>query len=188
MEKNKIRTFFALEIDDNLRQVAQKICQHLKNQVYGDKVKWMPPENLHLTLRFLGDTDSQIIPELTLRINAVISEIKSFAIPIGEVFAFPPSRPHVIAISLLLTEELAQIVQALENSVIASGFAPETRPFLPHLTLGRLRDRRFPDLENIPFNLPQILTVNELILFRSDRGEYSSIYTPLAKWLIIEPK
>lgn len=176
-----IRTFFAFEIDAATRQAAGEIIEHLRKQKHGDKVKWSKPEKLHVTLRFLGDVEPEKIQEIIHNVFAEIAAINSFVVCTGKVMAFPPQHSHVIAINIPLSKELAELVSSIERGVARSGFMPENRPYLAHITLGRIHSSQPLQFDAIPIKLPQQQVVKEVVFFRSDPSEEGSIYTSLAR-------
>lgn len=177
-QENLLRTFLAFDIDAPLRKNLAEIIETLKNQSRADKVKWVPPENLHVTLRFLGAVAAEKVVELAKIISEEIKEVESFGLELGKIIHFPPlGKPHVIALSFPLTTELAKLFQAIERSVTRCGFTPEDQPFLPHLTLGRLHFSHELDLSQISIPLSKKLLVKEIILYRSDPGKTGSVYT-----------
>jgi len=134
-----------------------------------------------VTLRFLGAVEAEKIAEISRNVADEIKTIKPFSVHLGNILTFPSHHPHIIAINIPLSAELAELVRCIERGVSRLGFEPENRPFLAHITLGRLRYPRNLSLDDIPIKLPRQQTVKEIVFFRSDANEEGSIYTPLAK-------
>jgi 2'-5' RNA ligase len=132
----------------------------------------VPPENWHLTLRFLGDTPEPALRRLREEVaSAPLGE--RFSVRFGEYGAFPrASRATVLWLGLAGdTEPLDRLAQAVEQAVRSAGFPAERRPFKPHLTLSRIRapeDARGV-LDRLP-PFPRLMPVEEVVLFRSHLG------------------
>jgi 2'-5' RNA ligase len=182
-QQKTARTFFAIPLEESIREEVSEIIKFLQQQKWGDQIKWSVPENLHVTLRFLGDIPEEKIEPLCERVTATLQEITSFALPVGEIMLFPStSHGHAIVVSHPLTDDLAKLVHALELVITEFGFDAEKRTYRPHLTLGRLHGHHAPDLSAIPQKLPAQLNVREVIFYRSELGEHKSNYTILRKF------
>ena len=102
-----IRAFIALELDDFLRRAAAGVAAALRKRPDGDGVRWVRQETLHVTLRFLGDTDPAAVPELAARVGEQLAAVAPFALRLGRLGAFPsPRRPRVIVLHLEPEEPL----------------------------------------------------------------------------------
>jgi len=109
-------------------------------------VKWVDPDNIHLTLKFLGNTDSGIVGKITSALEEAVRGTPPFSIEVGGLGVFPNTR-HVRVVWVGLTGEVAklgQLQQRIETVLVPLGFAAESRSFTPHLTLGRVNDYASP--------------------------------------------
>lgn len=181
-----IRAFFAFDLDAPLRDAVRQVVADLGKQPHGDQVKWATPEQLHVTLRFLGETPEEQLTTASARVAEQIKTIPALTVEVGHVAAFPISRPHIIALMFRLSTELATLVRTIEDTVNQCGFMPEPRPYLPHLTLARLRNAKSLPALNHGVTIPKTLMVKEVILFRSETGPRGSVYTPLHKFQLQE--
>jgi 2'-5' RNA ligase len=182
----EIRTFFAVELGPDARRAAADVARHLREEPGGDGVRWVRPEALHVTLRFLGEIDSARVAPLARRASAELAPLHPFALHLGPAVLFPsPRRPRVVALGLEPASALAELAAAVERAVVAEGFAPEERPFRAHLTLGRVREGRsrggrLPTVA--AFSVPAVeFAVEEAVLFRSELSSTGSRYTPLER-------
>lgn len=150
----------------------------------------MREETLHVTLRFLGNLAPARIPELVRRVRAETAQVAPFRLRPGAVAPFPDARrARVVSLALEPEASLAKLAAAVERGVQASGFAPETRRFRAHCTLGRVALRgRFPAV-TAPVTLPDFtLDVTEAVLFRSDLEPAGARHTPLERLPLASPR
>jgi 2'-5' RNA ligase len=124
-------------------------------------VSWERGEKLHCTVKFLGDTASERVPELVQALSSVAGSVPPFSVSYRSVGCFPNSRsPRVLWIGIDdPSGTLKELQQKIEASLSPLGFEPDTWSFHPHLTLGRVRS---------PRNQRQLLATMETVTFASD--------------------
>jgi 2'-5' RNA ligase len=132
-----IRSFVAVSISEEIRKLAGAFVETLGREVHG--VRWVKPENLHLTLKFLGDVSEGQLPELKTALDGAAGHHRPFSLGFGGAGVFPPrGRPRVVWIDLAAgAGEMAALQADVEGGLEPLGFPPEGRPFSPHLTIGR---------------------------------------------------
>jgi 2'-5' RNA ligase len=158
------------------------VARELRASPGGDAVRWVRVEGLHVTLRFLGDVETGRIPELVDRVRAETSALGPFRIRLGGVHAFPSARrPKVLVLDVGPVEPLEELAEAVERGVVAAGFAPESRRFRAHLTLGRVRGRRLPSATSALTPEEAAWDVREAVLFRSELHHSGPRYTALER-------
>jgi RNA 2',3'-cyclic 3'-phosphodiesterase len=134
-----IRTFIALELPAELKAGLARMQKTFMQSTAG--VKWVRPESIHLTLKFLGDTRMDKVPKVCAALESLTQGVAPFMIDVAGMGAFPNSRnPKVLWAGVQVEDRLKAFHDNLETSLAGIGFAAEDRPFAPHLTLGRLRD------------------------------------------------
>ena len=177
-----VRSFFAVELGTDACRAASDVVDALRKRTDGDAVRWVRAENLHVTLRFLGNVASERLSPLTREVAAELQSVAPFALRLDAVQAFPsPRRPRVVALGLSPFEPIADLAAAVERGVVAAGFEPEARPFRAHLTLGRVRGRyALPD--EVPAPPPSPFEVGEIALFTSDLSPSGPSYTLLERF------
>jgi 2'-5' RNA ligase len=176
-----VRAFFAWEPPPEARAALAALAAELRNLPDGDAVRWVRPESLHVTLRFLGNVASAGVPALVGRVEAALAGASPCRVALGALRAFPSARqPRVVVVELEPEAPLAALAARIEAGVVAAGLAPERRRFRAHLTLGRVRSRRLPALAQRAADLGA-LDVAEVVLMKSDLGRDGSRYTPLAR-------
>ncbi|MGD2206022.1 MAG: RNA 2',3'-cyclic phosphodiesterase [Anaerolineae bacterium] len=138
-----LRTFIAIELDEELREALGQLQDQLHRQVAPRSVRWVRPEGIHLTLKFLGDTPMDKVHEVKTVLAQAAGEVGPFTIIAAELGCFPNTRrPRVLWVGLEeLTGKLMQLRDAIEAHVAPLGFPTERRRFHPHLTVGRVHRR-----------------------------------------------
>jgi 2'-5' RNA ligase len=137
-----IRTFIAVELPQEIRLELETLQARLKlpNQPW---VKWVDPHGIHLTLKFLGNIATDRVDEIIEAMREAAGGIPALHLELKGMGAFPNlKRVQVVWVGLEgEIEQLRQLQQRIEASLSRLGFARESRPFTPHLTLARVRDR-----------------------------------------------
>lgn len=185
-----LRSFIAVELDEGLRRRVAAFQAELAR--VGSDVKWVEVENLHVTLKFLGDVDDADLPRICQIMDKAVAGRQPFTLWIEGAGSFPPGRPPR-TVWVGAREEppqaaggsrLAAIYRNLDQGLQAVDVPPERREFVPHVTLGRVRsgraarelaaalagaaDRQFGEQE-----------VTTLTLFESSLDPEGPTYTPL---------
>lgn len=133
------RMFIAIELPDNLVRAIEKLQNSLRRAIPGRAAKWVSPEGIHLTLKFLGDVQVSRIDEVVREMRAALEGHQSFYLNVEGLGCFPNLRnPRVLWLGLTGgVRELAALQNDIEQFVAPLGFPTEDRPFHPHLTLAR---------------------------------------------------
>jgi 2'-5' RNA ligase len=135
-----LRTFIAIELAEPLRIAIARVQNKLKRQAPDASVKWVAPDGIHLTLKFLGDTPAGRVPEIEAALRAACAGRAAFEISVEGRGCFPSfRRPRVIWVAVRERGQgLAGLQAAVERHVAPLGWPTEARDFSPHLTLGRV--------------------------------------------------
>ena len=173
------RTFFAVPLGAEARVRAAALRDRLAARPDTASLRWVAPQNYHVTLRFLGPTPPARIPALRAAVEREAAHLPVFTARLGPLCAFPsPRRPRVVALAIESEGGLEELAAALERGVCAAGFPPETRPFRAHLTLGRAAvPRPLAGCGERP--PPAVFAVAGAVLFRSDPAPAGVHYTAL---------
>jgi len=138
----RIRAFLAVDPGDALRARIAALVAAWRDAPWGRHVRWVRPETLHLTLRFLGDVTPAELDAVGAAVGEVVAVHAPGHVAITGVGPFPARRrPSVIALRLADHAGLAALAADVEAACVRVGLEPEARGFRPHLTLGRLRGR-----------------------------------------------
>jgi RNA 2',3'-cyclic 3'-phosphodiesterase len=184
-----IRSFIAIEISAAVRQELKELLADFLKA--GADVKWVRPEGIHLTLKFLGSVGGDLLEKIVLAVRPVIEDWKPFQLKAKGIGCFPGIRnPRVVWIGLGQEgEAVTRLQREIESKTFELGFAPEGRPFQPHLTLGRVRSSKGknPLIQMIErksdLDLGSFL-VDRVILFRSDLRPAGAVYTKLHEFFM----
>jgi len=181
---DKIRSFIAINIPQEIKTKIAEIQRKLK-ETRAD-VKWVNPEGIHLTLKFLADIEKSQVKEILSAIKTASEGVKSFSLEIASVGAFPKVEyPRVLWIGINdETNTLKPLWQRTEENLSKLGFDKEERDFNPHLTLGRVKSLKgkeklislmlqSKDLSIGRFDVKRISLMQSVL--KPDGAEYSEI-------------
>jgi len=179
MQDKKIRAFFAIDLPDELKSKVVELIKLLQQKNPGENIVWTKQENLHITLKFLGDILPQQCAQFLPRVMDAIAQVPKFVLTFTKVSLFPSKRaPRVIALLPSPMERLVALAYKIEEQVVRYGIPAETRPFRPHLTLARIKRPSKNEFEDIA--VPALaLEFKELTLFRSEITHFGSRYEVL---------
>lgn len=187
-----IRSFIAIELSEETRKGLSEVQEHLKQSRAG--VRWVKPSSIHLTLKFLGDIHPAQVDDIAAATAQLVRDEPPLTLCAAGLGAFPNRRkPRVIWVGLRgEVERLARIQAGLEKALEPLGFTREGRGFRPHLTIGRVKDRR--RLQSLSeamsaFELPKFnsFDADEIILYKSDLRPTGAIYTKLHRIPLAAP-
>jgi 2'-5' RNA ligase len=135
------RCFIALKFSGEVIASVSVLLAALRTA--GADVKWVKPESMHLTLSFLGDVDMDRLSSVKMIVAGAAKRHAPFGFGVGGAGGFPDLRhPRVLWAGIKAPDELFDLQRDIETSLAWIGFAPENRPYSPHLTLGRVRSGR----------------------------------------------
>jgi len=179
-----IRTFLAVDIGPEVRENLRQLQERLQRS--RADVRWVRPEGIHLTLRFLGNIPESDIPKLEPVMAAAAAGQAPVELTVAGWGMFPSQkRPRVLWVGLPeAREKLIQVAEALERGLIEAGFGPEDRPWKPHLTLGRFKSLRgleqlLKALEKEGEKVYDRFQADRLTLFQSRLQRSGAVYTAL---------
>jgi 2'-5' RNA ligase len=181
------RLFVAAELPPEVKAELTGAQERLRRGA--PPVKWVAPEAMHLTMRFLGDTSVELIPDLGRAISTALAPHAAMALRLSGVGAFPNERrPSVIWAGIGgAVAALARAQADIEAALVGLGLAPETKPFRAHLTLGRVRREAHQEqLQRLGAAIralaplaPVAWVADRVALFRSELGSGGPTYTKI---------
>ncbi|MCS6782341.1 MAG: RNA 2',3'-cyclic phosphodiesterase [Gloeomargarita sp. SKYBB_i_bin120] len=179
-----LRTFLAIPPDPTAREYLTIYHERLTAQAWSEQVRWVNPEQWHLTVRFFGNLRPTQVATLIQLLNQKLS-FSALPLTLTQPSFLPNQRqPHVIACRVPTTEGLQNLVNCTENCVRALGLPQEKRPFRGHITLGRLRNKATLPTSIIDIDQEQSAAwqANRLVLYQSALTPQGSYYQELAAW------
>jgi 2'-5' RNA ligase len=183
-----LRVFIAVEIPLPIRQAIFNQTVSMRAALGRGLVRWVPIENMHLTLKFIGDVSPANVDMVSQMLTAEATGCAPFSMDIGELGAFPtPRRARVIWVGIQAPAALMSLQRGLESAAARLGYESEPRPFSPHLTIGRVKHEiSAPDQQKVHAALERTnvgalgtAEVTAVHLFKSDLKSSGAEYTRL---------
>ena len=185
----QVRSFIAIELPNELKVGLSQLEAQLKSGKQPG-VKWVNPYSIHLTLKFLGSIAVDKISQITKSMSEAVQGISPFHLEVKELGAFPNlRRVQVVWVGISgEVDRLGQLQQRIESNLARLGFAPESRPFTPHLTLARLRNQASLDerqrlgelIAGTRFEVAYTIKVDTISLIRSQLTREGAIYSRIS--------
>jgi RNA 2',3'-cyclic 3'-phosphodiesterase len=142
---NLLRAFIAIEIPAEIKKAIAVQTASLHADT-GRAVRWVSPENIHLTLKFLGELGPANVGLLSQAVQAVCSQQAPFKITVSGLGSFPNlHQPRVIWVGLQAPPDLDRLQRKIDVAAARLGYTAEDKPFSAHLTIGRIREQLSPD-------------------------------------------
>lgn len=194
-KRSNLRLFFAVDLEEEVRAKVARESALLRQafetdpRLKGRKWAWVADQNFHLTVKFLGATDEEMIPFILEAVKSALAAVPSFEMEIAGAGAFP----RVLWLDVKDPSlSLSKIAQQLDQVLEPLGMPRESRAFVPHLTLARLKEGKpiqaMRDLRNewraSSFGKSR---VNEIILYKSDTRPTGAVYEPVGRVSLAEP-
>lgn len=182
-----MRLFVAVFPPPEVREEASRTARRL---LPDDRIRWSRPENVHLTLKFLGDVDEESLDGLCTILEDACAAHAPFEARLAGLGAFPSARRARILWAGIGTgsKRLRSLAANIDAALSYSGFERETRPYEPHLTLGRVRGRP------VSLNLPEeagdslLFKVRRIELTESTLTDKGPIYRTIENFVLLEEK
>jgi len=191
MPAKPLRLFIAVELDPELRRALGQAQAEVQAALPPRAVRWTRPDGIHLTLKFLGDTPEEQTPAIVAGMQMAAAGFDPCELRVAGFGVFPnPRQPRVLWVGMPdLPRALLGVQRALDLHMSRLGYARETRPFSPHLTLGRVNDRgSAAERQALSAALGRVqvgelgrVAVGEIVLFQSDLRPDGAVYTALAR-------
>ncbi len=191
MKDESLRLFIAHKLNDALRDDLKRAQKQLQDERAMQNVRWVAPQNIHLTLKFLGNSNRAQIPALTTALERAAKNIAPFELTARGLGCFPNTRrPNIVWVGLEGDLETAALLaRHIEKECGALGFARDDRGFTPHLTLGRVK-REASNAEpaaigeivkNFPLKTFGVIRADALHLIASELRANGPLYTTMVR-------
>lgn len=185
----QIRSFIAIELPDEVKRGLARLRRELESDEH-TFIKWVDPDAIHLTLKFLGNIVSKQVAEIGKAMEEAAQGIPPFHLGLSRLGAFPDMKqPRVLWIGIGgELDKLSGLQRNVDSALAPLGFATEDRPFAPHLTLARIRERASPTerksfgelVMSANLEINYYLDVEDVSLMRSQLTPSGPIYTRLS--------
>lgn len=183
--RNTIRSFVAIELSSEVRTRAGQLVTQLAES--GAHATWVAPQNMHLTLKFLGEVDTRDLPEICDALTESVTPFAPFEFQSRGAGGFPHAdRARTVWLGVGRgQEQLVSLHEAIEKGFSKLGFRREQRRFQPHLTLGRVRSteggtQRLAELlqQSQEFEAG-VTSVDAVVVFSSELERSGPVYEPI---------
>ena len=183
-----LRAFIASELPPALQNAINAATAGLRQSLGREPVRWVPAQNMHLTLKFLGDVAPSSLQLIEQMLSNEASQFSPFDVSVEGLGCYPNARhARVLWVGLMAPPELAALQRAIEAAAARLGYEAEQRGFSPHLTIGRVRQNASAaDLHAVRTALNSTRVgalgtahVEAVHLFKSDLSPEGSMYTRL---------
>ena len=182
----KIRAFLALELPQSVRNKLSLHAELISGHEKLHQIRWLPKENYHLTLAFLGNVDYVLISSLQLKLEQNLNSNKVIPFRFSEITPFPFSgAPKIAAAMLEYSDELMQLQHNTAKCVRSFGISLERRRFTPHVTLGRLKYRSRKSLGFQPQHIFIEGVSKKVVILQSELAPKGAVYTSLGEISLI---
>lgn len=188
-DPEQIRSFVAIELPEGVRKGLARLRDELERDEHRF-VKWVGPGGMHLTLKFLGNIPSKRVTEVTGAMEEATRGIYPFRLEISGLGAFPGLKQvRVFWVGIGgEVDKLSRLQQTIDAALAALGFAKEERPFVPHLTLARIRQGASPSerrsfgalVDSTIFEEKYPVEVEAVNLMKSQLTPVGAVYTRLS--------
>ncbi len=174
---NSMRLFFGIKLPELLQGSVNSLIKKLKVTNHKANVRWTRPENLHLTLQFLGSLTATQMITLQREVKKQVQGVMPFMLTINSVALFPSEkRPKVLALQIDHTPELSHLVQQIQKAIKTCAMNTDERHFIPHITIGRAHHSgTLLHMRLLPFTSVSF-EVNSFSLFESIATDDGRIY------------
>ena len=184
-----MRLFIAIDIPAKIREGLTKIQNHCKSLDLN--ASWVRPGNIHLTLKFLGNTEPEKIPQIVEIMNTCVKSIAPFSLSLTEVGGFPNlNQPRVLWVGLADSQgSLVSAQKNIDRNLSRLGYDTDNKPFFPHLTLARIKSPKGRQeikhkVANLPGEDKKPFSVKSIKLYKSVLTTRGSVYTSLHEFNI----
>jgi len=183
-----LRTFIAVDFPIEIKEKIESITAYFKTQLPAKAIKWVDPNNMHLTLKFMGETPADQLEPIKNAMQKVATAYPVFSIEVINLGMYPNhKKPRVVWLGISGEENLISLHKQLDRALQEVGIQPERRPLSPHLTIARVRRNSSKEsVKDIGQTLSQfkvstlgIVRVNEIVYYQSELKPQGPNYTIL---------
>lgn len=184
-----MRTFLALPISFTSKFEADYL--RVKEKLDQEKIRWVDPSQLHLTLFFLGETTENQVSIIAEMIKEKLALFSSFELKLKGLGVFGASeKPTVLWTGVKPCDELLELQKIVAELIVSLGFTAERRAYIPHITLGRIRAISGKDMlrtliSDEQDSFTESMPMNRVVLYKSELTSSGAVYIPLSECLLV---
>ncbi len=185
-----MRCFIAIDMPEDIKGSISGVMERCGEEPKG--ARWVPVENIHLTLKFFGDVKDDLVPEIEKGLALICMKHNMFNINIRGAGAFPNLKyPNVLWVGIDESEDLKRLYMDIEESMSGLGFEKENRKFSPHLTIGKIKDKKgiepvIKEIYTFKDTFFGSIEVKEVLLMRSVLKPTGAEYSVAAKFNLMK--
>ncbi len=179
-DQKTIRAFIAVRVPLDLAAILHKKSQHRAGDLLQHKLRWMVPQQQHVTLKFLGECDDASLEGYAHSLEQALADMQTFDCMTGCFEFFPDAhRPRALALNMHSGQQLNTLARICERTAQDCGLRRERKNFRPHVTLARFKQHHHVTHSDF-FNIPSYrMNVSELVLMKSESSAEGTRYTAL---------
>ncbi len=191
---DKIRSFIAIPISKPIKDRILSTVLTFQQKSSTRSIKWVEQKNIHITIKFLGDSEFEILNHLAKQIHNSLEKTRAFDLTFSNLGAFPSIRnPRVIWVGCQINEQLANLYKLIDQICVENHFLSDSKPLSPHITIGRVKS---PLKEDDSLQLNDVMTslktvelgsqkINNFFLYKSELKPDGPIYSPIDEFVLI---
>jgi len=180
-----LRSFIAIEIPEEIRKSIGDSMDILKKSAAD--VKWVPYQNIHITMQFLGGTEESLLPAIKGALDKILAPYAPFYIKIADIGCFPDGkRPRVIWVGIEESQTLINLHKDIADEMVKFGYQKEERGFTPHVTIGRVKSNK--NMNELLKRIDEVKTmrfsdfeIQNIMLMKSELKPSGAKYCSLAE-------
>lgn len=183
-----MRLFIAVDVDEQVRRELSSVQKQLRQSFAGAGVKWVHPDLIHLTLKFLGEVPDRDVPRVCRLTEEAARRHSPFEIRVQGVGTFG-KPPRVLWVGVLESEKLAALAEDIEKTFEEAGWPREEKSFSAHLTLARIKDPKAGGaieraVQTQPPRSFGDVWIDQVVVYESQLSAGGPIYTPAGKYAL----
>jgi len=175
------RVFIGIPVDQRTQSQINELLGPVRSSTGG--VRWVPEQNRHITLAFLGNRPAGVVEGLARSMDQVYQEEDAFTLGPSSLVRFPNSSGNIIALLFKANDRLARLYQLTQELLVANGFKYSRTQFRPHITLGRIKKRPQIDL-NLNRSTNISLQIGKVTFYQSTLSQAGSTYLALNETIL----
>ena len=182
MHMEHLRTFISIPLPDKISRTVISSFKQLPIEL--DKLRIVEEMNLHITLKFIGDTRLDDLQKIISSLENAVSDTPSFDIQLIKGVCLPPHKPHALACAIQNNSKLTDLHKAIESELSSAGLTqPDRKKYNPHITVARVKKQNILTTEEISaienWKVHSILHSEKIVLYESKLSSSGPTYTEL---------